>query len=399
MGLFSKKIGPVFLKETSDTEVFIAKMEELQKKADNQTAKKIEKQINLAKYGKSGEDNIAFELKNSGMDMYILHDIYLETGELSAQIDYIVVTRKRIYIIECKNLIGNIEIDNTGAFIRTYELFGRRVKEGIYSPITQNQRHLQVIKEVRGKTKSNFISKSTFEKYFGENYRGIVVLANPKTCLNAKYANKQIKNQVIRADRLIDYIKKSNAEYDTEVRSEKEMFNLAQFYLEQNKSERSDYAKKYKEMLKEVPQEDVAAKTGVIENKQTEAEGAKNMKNEKQAGKESTEKFECEKQEETERKENTKAEIKAETDNKVKKAAEPKKDNMEIVKQLKEWRLRKSREEKIKPYYIFNDAQMEDLIAKKPHSKEELLQVFGFGNVKVEKYGEEILQIINIYEE
>lgn len=380
MGLFSRKIGPVFLKETSDAETFIAKMEELQKKADKQTAKKIEKQINLAKYGKIGEDNIAFELKNSGMDMYILHDIYLEAGELSAQIDYMIITRKRIYIVECKNLIGNIEIDNTGAFIRTYELFGKRVKEGIYSPITQNQRHLQIIKEVRGKSKRNIIEKSTFEKYFDENYRGIVVLANPKTCLNAKYARKEIKNQVIRADQLIDYIKKSNAALDIESMFEKQMFNLAQFFLEQNKSERSDYTKKYEELLKEVSQEGVATETGVIENTQTEAEFTENIQSEKQ----------------TEVKEKTKAE----TDNKeVKKTAVMEKDNAEIVKRLKEWRLQKSRAEGIKPYYIFNDLQMKDLIEKNPHSKEELLKVSGFGNVKVEKYGMEILQIISLYED
>lgn len=349
MGLFSKKIGPVFLKETSDTEDFIEKMEKLKEKADEQTVKKIEKQINLAKYGKIGEDNIAFELKNSGMDMYILHDICLAAGELTAQIDYIIITRKRNYVVECKNLIGNIEIDNTGAFIRTYELFGRRIKEGIYSPITQNQRHLQVLKEVRGTSKGNFFSKSIFENYFDENYRGIVVLANPKTCLNAKYAHKEIKNQVIRADQLIAYIKKSNAEYDSEAKSEKQMFQVAQFFLEQNRTERSDYTKKYEDMLKEVLHPDAVAEAGEVKKEQPEVQ----------------------------------AEV------------QPEKDNEKMEKQLREWRLQKSRTEKIKPYYIFNDLQMNDLIAKKPRSKEELLQVSGFGNVKVEKYGEEILQIVN----
>ena len=56
--------------------------------------------------------------------------------------------------------------------------------------------------------------------------------------------------------------------------------------------------------------------------------------------------------------------------------------------------MEQSRKEKIKPYYIFNDAQMEDIIEKNPQSKEELLKVSGFGNVKVEKYGEEILNIL-----
>lgn len=115
-------------------------------------------------YGKIGEDNISFELKNSGMDMYVLHDIYLEYGDLSAQIDYIVITRKITYIIECKNLIGDIEIDNTGAFIRHYELFGKHVKEGIYSPVTQNLRHLNVLKEIRKANKSNILTKHFLKK-------------------------------------------------------------------------------------------------------------------------------------------------------------------------------------------------------------------------------------------
>ena len=67
----------------------------------------------------------------------------------------------------------------------------------------------------------------------------------------------------------------------------------------------------------------------------------------------------------------------------------------EIIKNLKAFRLEQSRKEKIKPYYVFNDAQMEDIINKNPQTKEELLQLSGFGNVKVEKYGDEIVRILN----
>lgn len=48
------------------------------------------------------------------MPMVVLHDIYLEDGDLSAQIDYLVFTRKLCCIIECKNLYGDIEINNAG---------------------------------------------------------------------------------------------------------------------------------------------------------------------------------------------------------------------------------------------------------------------------------------------
>ncbi len=360
MSLFTKKIGPVFLKDTSDTAEFIEKMQKLKERAAGETRKAVEKQISLAKYGEIGENNVAFELKSSGMDMYILHDIYLETEALSAQIDYLVITRKHIYVIECKNLIGNIEIDNNGNFIRTYELFGRKHKEGIYSPITQNKRHLQVLKEIRKESKGNFLTKMLFEGGFDDNYKSLVVLANPKTYLNARYAKKEVKEQVIRADQLIEYIRRTDEVSKNAAMSENDMLGTANFFLEKNKSERSDYARKYEEMLATVYRPEGKKEAGIKEKNETKAENK----------------------------------TKAETVDVGEKFSE-KTSNIDDVRQrLKAWRLEKSRSEGYKPYYIFNDAQMEDLIEKNPKSKEELLKVSGFGAVKVEKYGEDILKIL-----
>ena len=121
MGLFSKKIGPVFMKEDSDAEKFIADMTALSEKASGRLKKEIDEQIRYAKAGLVGENNIIFELKNSGMDMIVLHDIYLESDGNGAQIDFLVITKKREYVIECKNLIGNITVNNDGSFVREYE--------------------------------------------------------------------------------------------------------------------------------------------------------------------------------------------------------------------------------------------------------------------------------------
>lgn len=352
MGLFTKKIGPVFIKETSDAAQFIEKMKMLQlQNEEPEMAKKIEKQIKLAQYGEVGENNIAFELKNSGMDMYVLHDIYLETGSLSAQIDYIVITRKHIYVIECKNLIGNIEIDNTGAFIRTYEMSGRKIKEGVYSPITQNQRHLQVIKEIRKNSKSNIITKMMFERCFDTTYKAIVVLANPKTYLNAKFAPKELREQIIRADRLITYIKEKDKLSKESGMSNENMLEIAQFFWEQNIPERSDYSRKYAELIQERKLSDAKEEQGV--QREQNIEYVREDKN-----------------------------------------SFPKTDREEIVRRLKEFRLSQSRIENVKAYYIFSDAQMNDLVEKFPKNKDELLKVSGFGNVKVEKYGDEILRIL-----
>lgn len=123
------------------------------------------------------------------MDMFILQDLFLEHEGLTAQIDFLVITPQRNFVIECKNLVGNIEINSRGDFIRTFE--GGK-KEGIYSPVTQNHRHLELIKALRKagrSTVANLVAGSSTD----DAYRSLVVLANPKTILNDRYAKRDVK--------------------------------------------------------------------------------------------------------------------------------------------------------------------------------------------------------------
>jgi len=250
MGLFDKIKEPIFLKETSSAEKQLKDLQKLYHQVDSKHKSQIEKDIKLLETGIIGEKQIEFELKNSHMPMIVLHDLYFEKDGFSAQIDYLVVTRGINFVLECKNLFGNIEIDNSGNFIRTFTYGKTKVKEGIYSPITQNQRHLEVIRLLRGDTK-NFIEKASFDSSFSKIYRSVVVLANPKTVLNAKYARKEIREQVIRADQLISYIKKANHENEFGISSEKVMLNLGQFFLDCHKDNPQDYFIKYRNAVTE----------------------------------------------------------------------------------------------------------------------------------------------------
>ena len=212
MGLFDKIKEPVFLKDDSSAEAQLLALQELAKTASGPLVEQLEQEIKYVEAGIFGENAIKYELQNSHIPMFVLHDLYLECGELTAQIDFLIVTRKHQYVVECKNLYGDIEINSAGDFVRTFS-FGRfKKKEGIYSPITQNKRHLELIKQIRGAEKSSMLTKALFEKSFYNNYRSIVILANPKTVLNAKYAKKEVKDQVIRADQLSAYIRKTDAE-------------------------------------------------------------------------------------------------------------------------------------------------------------------------------------------
>ena len=252
MGLFDKLKNPVFFKDDSEAEKQLEALEELKKTATGSRLEKIEQEISKVQAGIIGEKQVHFELENSHIPMYVLHDIFLEDNGLKAQIDYIVITRKSNYIIECKNLFGNIEINNTGSFIRTWKYGNRVNKEGIYSPITQNQRHMELIKAIRGQAKGNIIAKELFEKNFYNNYHSIVVLANPKTVLNDKFAKKEIKEQVIRADQLVEYIKRMDAKITDYSCSDKEMEELATFFVSRHKPNPVDYVEKFREQVDSV---------------------------------------------------------------------------------------------------------------------------------------------------
>jgi len=349
MGLFNRMKEPVFLKESSDAEIQLDKLKALESMLNEEGQNIIKQDIKRLEYGIAGEKNIEFELKNSHMPICILHDIYLEDGDLSAQIDYLVFTKKICFVIECKNLYGDIEINNSGDFIRTIEFGARKKKEGIYSPITQNQRHLELMKKIKTDNKNNILTKLIAGRYFEDFNKSVVVLANPKTVLNAKYAKKEVKEKVIRADQLIQYIKDMYENSKVAADSEDKMLAWAQSYLDLHKNVEKDYTGKYEQY-----------KINIITPQKKEAPSPV-----------------------AERSAIRVDEIPVE--------------ETDIFKELKAYRLDMSREEKIKPYFIYNDNQLKDLIAKMPRNKEELKTVSGFGEVKANKYGDDILKIIKKY--
>lgn len=343
MGLFERMKEPVFLKEDSDAEKQLEKLREIEPLLKTEGQAKLRQDIKYLEYGIIGEKNIAFELKNSHMPMYILHDIYLENEDLSAQIDYLVFTRKICFVIECKNLYGDIEINNMGDFVRTIEFNGKKRKEGIYSPITQSQRHLELIKKIKTDQKGNKFTKFLAGKFFDDNYKAVVVLANPKTVLNAKYAKKEVKEKVIRADQLVNYIKNVYKQSNEAEISDESMLKWANSFLKLHKEVEKDYTKKYEQYRLE---------ESAVDTKSIDIKTEQMLSNIE------------------------------ETD---------------IFKELRAYRLIKSREEKIKPYFIYNDNQIKDLIFRRPKTKEELKMVSGFGETKVEKYGDDILCIMERY--
>lgn len=65
-----------------------------------------------------------------------------------------------------------------------------------------------------------------------------------------------------------------------------------------------------------------------------------------------------------------------------------------LYEAIKDWRRHAAEEENVPPYVIFGDRTIEDLIFKKPRTVRELLNVFGIGEIKAEKFGSALLRLV-----
>lgn len=330
---------PTFIRDECDALAQIEKMEELKKTAPPEIAKQIEQDVKMLSYGIDGENKVAYELKHSYMPILILRDLYLEYKGLTAQIDYVVIDTKFILVIECKKMTGDIEITANGDFIRLFKNSAGKIykKEGIYSPIVQNERHLELIKCIL----CDEFAKLN-EKKCKDVLHSIVVFANPKTIVNMKYAKADIKKATIRCDQLIAHMKNLHSlNKDGYWFVENGMYHVAEALMAHHRKNIVDYTQKY----------------GLSE----QASQIEDVKEEKLQLAEAS--------------------------------SVPIEETM-IYKELREYRLLKSREENIKPYYIYNNAQLEQIIALMPETYEELKQVKGFADLKCSKYGDAIIDIV-----
>lgn len=365
MGLFNNMREPVFLKESNNAQNQLAELKKLRSSLNEEGKMIIDKEIKQLEYGIIGEQNIAFELKNSHMPMYVLHDVCFSDGELDAQIDYLVFTRKLCFVIECKNLYGNIEIDKDGNFIRYMKVGNKYNREGIYSPITQNKRHIELMKKIARDNRKYRITKFLTDKAFESSFQSVVVLSNPKTVLNAKYAPKYIKDHVIRIDNLIAYMQKMNAKISiASANSDKNLLSWAESFLKADTDMQKDYTEKYKQYIINNAEDNISEEEEVVTFNNRFVTEENNIQD-------------------------------VEDNNSIEEVDSV--EDTEIFKELKAYRLKKSREEKVKPYFIYNNKQIKFIITRKPQTKDELKKIYGFGDIKVDKYGEDIISIVKKY--
>ena len=236
----------IFYKENSDLQDKYNALKRLNEEYPKN--EELQSELLIVKKGLDGENEISYQLKKSHIGMYVLRDVKVKYEDLTAQIDYVVITPVFTYYIECKNLIGNITVTDKGDFIREFTLNGKRIKKGMYSPLRQVEAQREIIRKIWESNTSSFI-KFFASKNFEYYRRVLVVAANQDTILNTNKAPKEFKYKILRADSLVRKIEYdlNHRDNDDYLKSKKGMEEIAQSYLDLSSKEEIDYYNYYKE--------------------------------------------------------------------------------------------------------------------------------------------------------
>ena len=236
----------VFYKENSDLQNKYDALKKLNEEYPNN--EDLLSEMFIVKKGLDGENEIEYQLKKAHIGMYVLRDIKVKYEDMTAQIDYVIITPVYTYYVECKNLVGNITVTDKGDFIREFTINGRKIKKGMYSPLRQVEAQREVVRKI-WESNSSAIKKFFASKNFDYYRRVLVVAANQDTILNTSRAPKEMKYKILRADALIRQIEydldhKGNDEY---LESRKGMEEMAQSYIDLSSKEEINYYDFYKE--------------------------------------------------------------------------------------------------------------------------------------------------------
>ena len=308
--------------------------------------------------GMYGEYLTFRELEKIKGNHRIITNVYLpcDNGK-TTEIDLIYIHESGIYVIESKNYSGWIFGNENDRYWT--QVFKNKRKEKFYNPIKQNDTHIKSLVKV-----------CAIENQF---VRSVIVFSKRCTLKNITVHSDNVS--VIKRNDLVENIKSHIGKSSIKL-SEDRINGL--YY-----------------MLKNYSNVDDSVKEAHVEN----------INNYKDRGKSSQNKSTYNKQDDNEInntdyvENNSKITYTTFSNNDDNCESMIKKEknlfSAHLEEELKKYRLNKSKELGIKPYMIFSNKEMNDIILTKPKNINELCKISGFGEVKCSKYGEDIVRIVN----
>jgi ssDNA-binding Zn-finger/Zn-ribbon topoisomerase 1 len=161
----------MILKSADSKKLDVDELEHLAKIAPARRRAEIELELRCLRSGIKGEAESAylidFDFKEAP-NTAIIHDLRLEINGRVAQIDHLLIHRTlNCFVLETKNFHSGIKITEDGDFLMWNDF--KKTYEGMASPLTQNERHIAVLKaafdQIQLPTRAGIKLSPTFHSY------------------------------------------------------------------------------------------------------------------------------------------------------------------------------------------------------------------------------------------
>lgn len=172
----------------------------LEEAASVRQRRRIAEEIENITDGIKGEAETAFHLDallGGKGDFAIIHDLVLQIDGSYAQIDHLVLTRKRqVFVLETKAIRGTLECDDEGKWLACYG----KSEFPIASPVEQARRHVEIVRRWLAAT--------------GSSMRQVIpaVVVTPKTIV--KKTQAELRMDIVGSDLLATWIRRKTMDAD-----------------------------------------------------------------------------------------------------------------------------------------------------------------------------------------
>ncbi len=202
--------------------------------------------------GQRHEQDVAFYLRRAFKDheqVFVFNDLKFEHNNETAQIDHLILHTFGFILIESKSITGEVKINKHEEFSRSYK--GKWA--GMPSPIKQVELQRNLLKELLRDNDSKLLDKllgiNKLQKGFGGRQWECLCAISSNAIIDRDTAPKPIAKKLIKAEFIADSViklmnlstSKPNAFsfLKSDIRpwfNDKEIEQIAEFILEQNKS-------------------------------------------------------------------------------------------------------------------------------------------------------------------
>jgi Nuclease-related domain len=164
-------------------------------------------------------------------DYFIFHDLRLPNGPYHFQIDYLVLSRRLAFILECKNFYGTLLLeDSFNQLIRT----ANDKEEGFQNPLSQAKWHQQ---QLRIFLQSHGFPHTPIEY--------LVAFSSPSTILKTNSRSQAVLKRIVHGYNLLDRLDEIGKAYKKEGIEMKHLRKLCKLILKNHVPSDQDILQKY----------------------------------------------------------------------------------------------------------------------------------------------------------